>query len=266
MATQPADNLPLFYNNLIPLQSGIHANYRTRVAERAPFLAKAHAIPITIDEFVNAQRYFPIVFSVGDNPVPLALMGLNEGVNVFVEDDGKLRGEVYVPAYVRRYPWLLARSSPEAAEMSLCFDPDSGLIGEFDEGGLLFDGDKPSTMTNNVVKFCEDFEMSAQRTGAFVKELQNMELLMDGEVSIQLDSEPQPYVYRGFLMVNEEKFRALPADELRKLHDNGILPLVVAHLFSLSLIRDLFGRQMQQGKVPTQPAPNGAASPALQTN
>lgn len=265
MASQPpANNLPLFYNNLIPLQGGIHANYRARVADKAPFFAKAHAIPITIDEFVNVQRFYPIVFSVGDNPVPLALMGLNEGVNVFVEDDGSLRGEVYVPAYVRRYPWLLARANEQAQELSLCFDPDSGLVGEFDEGEKLFDGDKPSQATNNVVKFCEDFEMSAQRTQAFVKELQDMGLIMDGEVTIQLDSEQQPYVYRGFLMVNEEKFKALPDDQLRKIHDNGILPLIIAHLFSLSQVRDVFGRQMQQGKVPAQ-GDQAAASPALQT-
>lgn len=266
MATQPVENLPLFYKNLIPLQSGIHAKFRTRAADKAPFFAQAHAIPVTIDEFVNVQRYFPIVFSVGDNPVPLALMGLNEGVNVFVDDSGGLKGEVYVPAYVRRYPWLLARSSEDATELSLCFDPESGLVGEFDEGELLFDGDKPSATTNNVVKFCEDFELSGQRTAAFVKELQAMDLIMDGEVSIQLESEQQPYVYRGFLMVNEEKFKALSADQLRKIHDNGILPLIVAHLFSLSMIRDIFGRQMQQGKVPPQPAANGAASPALQTS
>lgn len=266
MASQPPENLPLFYKNLIPLQSGVHAKYRARTATKAPFFAQAHAIPVTIDEFVNAQRYFPIIFSVGENPVPLALMGLNEGVNVFVDDSGELRGEVYVPAYVRRYPWMLARSGPEATEMSLCFDPESGLIGEFEDGEALFDGDKPSDATNNVVKFCEDFEMSAQRTAAFVKELQAMDLIMDGEVSIQLDSEQQPYVYRGFLMVNEEKFRALPDDQLRKIHDNGILPLIMAHIFSLSMIRDVFGRQMQQGKVPPQAGANGAANPALQTS
>jgi hypothetical protein len=262
MATQPPANLPLFYKNLMPLQSGTHANYRARTADKAPFFVGVHAVPLTIDEFVNAQRYFPIVFSVGDTPVPLALMGLNEGVNVFVDDEGALKGEVYVPAYVRRYPWMLARTAPEAQELSLCFDPDSGLIGEFDEGQLLFDGDKPSETTNNVLKFCEDFETSAQRTSAFLAELKALDLIMDGEVTIQLDSEQQPYVYRGFMMVNEEKFRALPDADLRKIHDNGILPLIVAHLFSLSLVRDLFGRQMQQGKVPPQTPPNGA----IQTN
>ena len=99
MATQPpANNLPIFYGGLEPLSSNVHGNYKSRPAEKAPVLAQTHAVPLTIDEFVAAQRFFPIVFSSGENPVPLALMGLNEGVNVFVEDDGGLRGEMYVPA------------------------------------------------------------------------------------------------------------------------------------------------------------------------
>lgn len=260
MATQPPANLPLFYKDLVPLQSGVHANFRSRTSDKAPFFATAHAIPITIDEFANVQRNCPIVFSVGDSPVPLALMGLNEGVNVFVDDDGKMRGEVYVPAYVRRYPWLLARLSEDAQELSLCFDPTTDMVGEFDEGAALFDGDKPSDETNAVIKFCEEFELSAQRTALFVKELQDMGLLMDGEVSVNLP-DGQPYIYRGFQMVSEEKLRALTDEQLRKVHDNGILSLVMAHMFSLPLIREIFGRQMQQGKVP----PQGAENPALQT-
>ena len=116
MASAPPQ-LPLFYNVLEPLSSNAHGNFKTRAADSAPFLAKAHAVPITVDEFVSAQRYYPIVFSVGENPVPLALMGLNEGVNVFVDGDGKLLGECYVPAYIRRYPFMLARLRPEADEL-----------------------------------------------------------------------------------------------------------------------------------------------------
>jgi hypothetical protein len=240
----------MFYNNLIPLQSGPHSAYRTRTTDKAPFFATTHAVPLTIDEFVHAQRNFPIVFSTGENSVPLGLFGLNEGVNVFVEADGTLKREIYVPAYVRRYPYMLARLTPEAQELSLCFDPDSGLLGPDGDGPLLFEGDRPSEATNAILKFCEDFELSAQRTAAFVKELSDMELLMDGEVSIQANDQDQPYVYRGFQMVNEEKFRELRGDELRKINQNGILPLVMAHLFSLSLMRDIFGRQLAEGKVP----------------
>src|SRR3954471_14324499 len=113
MATQPPSNaLPIFYGGLEPLSSNVHGAYRSRPTDRAKFLATNHAVPITIDEFVAVQRFFPIVFSAGENPVPLALMGLNEGVNVFVDEEGKPVGEAYMPAYVRRYPFMLARLSP----------------------------------------------------------------------------------------------------------------------------------------------------------
>src|SRR3546814_5217323 len=69
---------------------------------------------MTIDEFVQAQRFLPIVFSAGANPVPLGLMGLNEGINTFTDDEGKLRGPTYVPAYVRRYPFMLAKLRPDS--------------------------------------------------------------------------------------------------------------------------------------------------------
>ncbi len=250
----PANPLPLFYGNLEPLSSTQHPNHKARQANQAKFLTTAHAIPITVDEFVSTQRHCPIVFSVGDSPVPLALMGLNEGVNVFVDEDGKLiNNEVYIPAYVRRYPFMLARLAPDAEELSLCFDPTSELVGEFDDGNPLFTDGKPSETTNQILKFCEEFELSAQRTNAFMQDLKEAGLLMDGEVSIQPSGSEQPFIYRGFQMVNEEKLRELRGDELRKMNQNGMLALVMAHLFSMSMVRDIFGKQVVQGKGPAVP-------------
>jgi len=252
MATQPAPpaNLPLFYKNLQPLSPNLHGALKTKPNAEGPYFASANAIPLTVDEFVAAQRDFPIVFSAGEGPVPLGLMGLNEGVNVFVDDKGKPHHPFYVPAYVRRYPYLLARLDPDAQELSLCFDPDSGLVGDDGDGPALFEDGKPSPALNAILKFCEDFEIAAQRTQAFVKELQEMDLLIDGEVTIQPEGADQPFLYRGFRMVDEAKMREMNGDQLRKLNQNGILPLIMAHLFSLSSIRDLFARQQQQGKVP----------------
>lgn len=260
MATEPpSTGLPIFYGSLEPLSSSVHGGYRSRSSDRAPFLTSNHAVPITIDEFVAVQRHFPIVFSIGETPVPLALMGLNEGVNVFVDETGKPLGDIYLPAYVRRYPYMLARLQPDAQELSLCFDPTSGLIGDFEDGEPLFDDGKPSETVNNVLKFCEEFELSAQRTNAFMTELKETDLLMDGEVSIQPTGAEQPFVYRGFQMVNEEKLRGLEGDELKRMNQNGMLPLILAHLFSVSLVRDVFAKQMMQGKGPEIP---GLGSPA----
>ena len=262
MASQPPPgNLPLFYRNLQPLSSSLHADLRIKQATTAPYFAQANAVPLTIDEFIAAQRSCPIIFSAGDVPVPLALLGLNEGVNVFVDDQGVPLTPFYIPAYVRRYPYLLARIDDRAEELSLCFDPDSGLVAADGDGPLLFEDEKPSEALSAVLKFCEDFEIAAQRTSAFVKELQDMDLLIDGEVSIQPENSQQPFVYRGFRMVDENKLRDMHGDQLRKINQNGVLALIMAHLFSLSSIRDLFARQAEQGKVPT-PVAGAEAAPA----
>ena len=259
----PVDSgLPLLFNNLAPLSSIDHATWKTRKADTAPFLVNQHAIPVTIDEFAAVQRHYPIIFSVGDNPVPLALMGLNEGVNTFVDADGKLIDEVYVPAYVRRYPFLLARLRQDADELSLCFDPTADAIGPFDEGDALFDDGKPTEVTQAILGFCEQFEQAGQRTTLFMKELVDNGLLMDGEVSIQMVDNEAPFIYRGFQMVNEDKLRELRGDTLRKMMKSGLLPLVHAHLFSLQTMREIFARQVSQDKMPVPviaPTPEAAA-------
>ena len=164
MATEPQAQLPLFYKDLMPLNSRDHGKWRARTVDKAEWLGNQHAIPLTVEEFPHAQRDYPIVFSAGDNPVPLALMGLNEGINVFFEDDGTPRGEVYIPAYLRRYPFLLARLKPDTQEMSLCFDPSSDVLGEFEDGQALFADGEPSDHTKNLLGFCEQFEQAGART------------------------------------------------------------------------------------------------------
>lgn len=255
MASAPNPNLPVFYNGLVPLNSNEHGAFRVKTTEAAPFLRNQHAVPLTIDEFVAAQRFLPIIFSAGEDPVPLALMGLNEGINTFLDEEGKLQGQTYVPAYVRRYPWMLAKLRPDADELSLCFDPTSEIVGAFEDGELLLADNQPTEITRNILKFCEDFEQAAQRTSMFMKELTEMDLLMDGEVSIQQPGHEQPFIYRGFRMINEEKLRDLRGDQLRKMNQSGMLPLIYAHLFSLQLMREIFQRQVEQGKMPAAPEP-----------
>jgi hypothetical protein len=252
MATEAPTQLPLLYSALEPLSSNVHGKMKIRPVDKMPMIAATHAIPATVDEFTLLARHYPIIFAVGDTPVPLALMGLSEGVNAFVDENGRaLDSNMYIPAYIRRYPFLLARLKQDSDELSLCFDPTAGAVGEFDEGEPLFeDNGEPSQATKAILEFCEQFETAGQRTAAFVDDLQKSGLLMDGEVAIQPEGAPQPYVYRGFRMVDEEKLRDLRGDELRKYNQGGLLPLVYAHLFSLSLVRDLFTKQVAQGKGP----------------
>lgn len=256
MATAPQPQLPIFYNDLMPLNSRDHATWKTRPMDSAAWMKGQHAIPLTVDEFVQTQRNFPIVFSSGENPLPLALMGLNEGVNTFVNADGKVEEPVYLPAYIRRYPFMLAKLSQDGDELSLCFDPTSDSIGDFEEGQPLFDDEaKPTETTQNILQFCEHFEGAGQRTKAFIDELKKHDLLMDGEIAIsQQDAPDKPFVYRGFQMVNQEKLQDMRGDILREWNKNGMLALIYSHIMSLDLMRTIFARQVQQGTAPVLPA------------
>lgn len=251
MASAPTQNvLPLFYNDLVPVNSEAHQTWKARTTDKATWIANANAIPLTVEEFPLAQRDYPIVFSAGTDPVPLGLMGLNDGVNVFVDADGTVNKPVYIPAYVRRYPFMLAKLREDTNELSLCFDPQSGLVGEFEDGNALFDGDKPSEACKGTLKFCEQFEIAGQKTAAFVQELRKHDLLTDGELTLQAEGMEKPFIYRGFQMVDEKKLRDLRGDVLRAWNQNGMLPLIFAHMFSLSLTTEIFTRQNEQGKSP----------------
>lgn len=262
MASAPqSPQLPLFYNDLTPLNSNDHRAFRSRSTHKATWLANQHAVPLTVEEFPMALRNYPIIFSQGPNPVPLALMGLNEGVNVFVSEEGVVDEGVYVPAYVRRYPFMLAKLRPDSDEMSLCFDPTTDLIGDFEDGVPLFDGEEPSEACRNSLNFCEQFEIAGQKTAQFVTDLNKHGLLIDGELGLRVNDLEQPFVYQGFRMVDENKLKDLRGDVLRSWAQSGMLPLIYAHLFSLDLARDIFSRQVQQGKGPAgapQPKPEPA--------
>jgi hypothetical protein len=253
MATQApnAAPLPLLYNALDALNSGQHSKMKLKKSYTLPQVGETHAVPVTVEEFTIVQRHYPIIFSAGETPIPLALLALNEGVNTYFDADGRpIDKNVYIPAYLRRYPFLLAKLRPDTDELSLCFDPTAGAVAEDADGMDLFDGDQPSEVTKNILQFCEQFEQAGQRTQAFMEELQKSGLLMEGEVSIQPDGAEQPFLYRGFRMVDEEKLRELRGDELRKMKQSGMLPAIYAHLFSLAQIREVFARQVQQGKGP----------------
>ena len=251
MASAPQANLPMFYNDLMPLNSRDHATWKAKNADAAPWLIGQHAIPLTAEEVPQAARHYPIIFASGENPVPLALMGLNEGVNIFVDEAGKVTQPIYIPAYVRRYPFLLAKLNPSSEELSLCFDPSSGLISDsVEEGQDLFADGQPSEATKAALGFCEQFEQAGQRTQAFIDELKKHDLLMEGEVAIQQQGNDQPFIYRGFQMVNQEKLREIRGDVLRGWAQSGLLPLLYAHLFSLELISQVFAAQVQLGKGP----------------
>ena len=240
---QAPQQLPLFYKSLVPLSSQLHPNHGLAVRDNLAYTRVTHAIPVTVDEFPIAQRHYPIVFGLGENPAPLALIGLQEGDNLFVGEDGQWQAGAYIPAFVRRYPFMLARINQGTEELSLCFDDTSGLV-TADAEDKLFAGTEPTDTTKNILTFCEQFEQAIMRTRSFMEELAKLDLLIDGEVTIQQPGMPEPAKYSGFQMIAEDKLQNLRGDQTRQMVKSGLMGLVYAHLFSLSQIAGLFEKQM----------------------
>lgn len=232
--------LPPFYDAVVPLSSKEHEKLKLEGGGDYSFAKDSVAIVLAVDEFPAAERDYPIVFSESEPAMPVALMGVPGQRNQFITKDGQWINGAYIPAYIRRYPFILAKLQPETDALALCFDPGSKLLVEGEEGNL-FVGDDPSEQAKAVLQFCESYEGAIRRTEKFVKELRDLDLLMDAQANVHFAGQ-EPTVFRGFQIVSEEKYRSLGKEQMQRLVESGALPLIHAHLFSLKNIERLFAR------------------------
>jgi len=227
--------LPRFYRFVTPLIRRLHRHLAYDAPETPDysFAARAETIDLTIDEFPSAIVHYPIVFGGGDALRPMILTGQpGRQVNQFVDaETGVWREGAYIPAYVRRYPFLLARLDPEVDEMSLCFDGACPWLRDRDEGNLFADDDSPSETTQQIMEFCQRYEAAVRRTRNFMDELLELDLLVD---LVRVDPTGKTLSIPGFQMIDEERLHQLRAEPLRKLMASGAQAAIFAHLFSLS--------------------------------
>ncbi len=230
-----APRLPLFFGALEPLQAARHGALRLRHAGYG-FARAATGIPLAAEEFGTASRSLPIVFMPEAPHIPVALTALLPGQSHAVAADGSWRQGVYVPAYVRRYPFLLARTRAGEDEMALCIDPGADALGT-SEGEKLFADGRPAPVTDRALEFSRNYEVAMQRTQAMVNRLMELDLLQPGAVQFQLDGKQRRV--DGFRAVDRQRLAGLPADSFMDLRDRGYLEPVYAHLLSIGGVPEL---------------------------
>jgi hypothetical protein len=195
----------------------------------------AHAVPLTVTEFQLAAVGGPIIF-VGDDKIPIAVMGLNQGENMFVKADGVFEAGVYVPAYIRRYPFVFANDDA-ASQMVLCIDRAAEFIVEGGDMPFFDPNGEPSEYTKGCINFCNDYEIERQRTMGFVqllKDLDLFELKTATHTPTNADGTAgEPQTIAEYFGVDEKKLALLTPEKLVELRDNGALAQIYAHLTSL---------------------------------
>jgi len=230
----------LFYKNIAVLDRELHKSLKIKPAENLKFSADATALPIVIGEFGNVARQSPIAFlRVADGGlVPVALVGLPGGRNLYLSEEGKWDAP-YIPAFVRRYPFVLAETGPE--QLTLCIDRDFEGLNE-DEGAVLFEDGEPGAVVKGALEMLSEFQRQNLLTQAFVKRLDEAGILMEANVNASLE-DGRSFALQGLLVVDENKLREIPEASLKEWFASGELGLVYAHLLSLGNLLELLRRQ-----------------------
>jgi hypothetical protein len=236
-AASPISGNLIFYTTPEPLSREVHGEMGVQRMEKPfGFAKEAHIVPLTVAEFTFAAISFPIIFA-GTERLPLAVLGINQGENLFVSEDGAFAMGGYVPAYIRRYPFVLA--SDEAQQrMVVCIERTAAIFVDKKKADLpLFeDNGEPSEYTQNAIKFCEDFEGERRRTESFVKLLTDLDLFEMREAVFNMpkaDGTFEPVKLAEYYAVAEAKLNALSAEQQAQLRDNGALEKIYNHLTSL---------------------------------
>ena len=227
----------LFYTRPEPLNRETHARLGLRrIARPYSFAQSAHVIPLTVTEFAAAGLSYPVIFA-GERRQPLGVMGINPTQNMFIRDDGAFEVGVYIPAYIRRYPFVLAADASRE-QLVVCIDRAAPMIGDLPDFALFDAAGEPSDYTKNCIQFCNDFEVEVRRTESFVSLMQDLDLFETKTATFtpgNPDGSPAgpPQTIAEYFAVSETKLKALPDDKVRALLDNGALPQIYAHLHSL---------------------------------
>ena len=162
---------------------------------------------------------------------PFVILGVKENDNLYVTSEGEWNAK-YVPAFVRRYPFVFS-ATDGGDKFALCIDESWSGCNKEGRGQRLFDDQGERTpFLDQLLKFNEEYQRSAQRTALFCKKLQELELLDAKEARLTLTGGEEVKL-TGFMVVNREKLNALSPETLTEIVKNGALELIYAHLLSM---------------------------------
>jgi hypothetical protein len=243
----------LLYKNPEPLSLEAHAKLGLKNIERPfSFVETTHVVPLTVQEFGIAATTMPIIFAP-DKKTPLAVLSARSGENLFVSADGNWEQDGYIPAFVRRYPFVFA-ADQQGDNFVVCIDTQADMIGENPDLPLFDDG-KPTDYTNNAMEFLQDFERQRRATEEFMEVLGSVDIMEEKTVTFtpnNPDGTPgEPVKVADYIGVSEEKLNALPAAKLLELKQKGALGAIYAHLVSLLHWQKLVQRTLRL--VPAEP-------------
>lgn len=228
--SDPAAALPLFYTNPAPLDAKAHAKLALKKDFGFGYTTGVNAVPVNLIELPQICHAYPIAFSPDDNATPVAILGLRDHENLFVDPQGQWAENTYIPAYIRRYPFIFSEI-PGSDQLSLCIDMNEAVLEEGGTQRFFEEEGKPSALSQNALEFCKSYHAAAQATLEFSKKLAESGLLVDRQADINIGG-GQKISFSGFRIIDEKKLAGLEDKIFLEWRKKGWLPFIYAHLFS----------------------------------
>jgi len=223
--------LGLFANSR-PLDRTLHRNLKINRMAGYRFASHEFAAPITAIEFSSAARDYPIIFA-GDNQAPMIVLGLRSGRNLLVDEQGKWQEGKYIPAHLRRYPFVFMEDGAKT-RFTLCIDEKAEHFQDQNSASepLFINGD-PAPFVTDMLNFLSAFHNDNLATQQFSAALQNAGLLIERRAEVEMANGEHLALTR-FNVIDETRFNKLPAETFLEWRKRGWLPLVYFHLLSLA--------------------------------
>lgn len=228
--TNQAAALPLFYKNPEPLDATRHKELALKENFGLGFTKDVNAVPINMIEMPQICHYYPIAFSPDANGTPVAILGLRDNENLFVNAKGDWLSDSYIPSYIRRYPFIFSEFQG-GEQLTLCMDMNDNIIDKAGKQRFFEDNNEPSSLAKNALEFCKSYHAAAQQTVAFGQAIAKAGLLVERAAEIVVPG-GKKINFSGFRIIDEEKLAKLDEKTFLDFRQKGWLPFIYAHLFS----------------------------------
>ena len=231
----------LLYRDAKPVSAEHHKDLAVKTGDNYGFAKEVNSVPLTAIEFAQASGEYPIVFAGNDETVmPAVILGVSQNQNLYVDDDGTWQGK-YIPAFVRRYPFVFSTDN-EGKRFVLHVDENFDGCNRKGTGERLFDsGGEQTQYLKSVLSFLQDYQARFQRTKEYCDRLKSLGLLQTMEAQFNLTSGEQRSL-SGFMTGDREKLKAIAAEDLAVMFGNDELECTYLHLHSLRHFGDMLER------------------------
>lgn len=238
----------LIYNTALPISRARHFDCSLEPSEHFGFSAGINSVPLTAVEFPLAVAEYPIVFAGQPGElVPAVILGLHGDQNLFLTPELSWSAK-YIPAFIRRYPFVFSRSGDR---FLLCVDEEYPGFNRQGHGQRFFaENGEMAPFVNNVLKFLQEYQSQFSRTQLFCAKVEKLDLLEPMQAQINIDG-GERRLLSGFQAVNRAKLKALPGDKLAELAATDELELLYLHLQSMNNFEALKDRLIAVRQAPT---------------